>query len=221
MAEAGNILDLIKDNWYILIFVVLGVLIYIMWTKRKPKKIQISRDEIQRHDYVKAHKLNFCDELKTLKIGNKTLGQIVNITGGKAPRNDGGDLEDVWEITYRPYFLGFPNPLGTLVPLIVTRASTWTELKHKRLYINSSASIIKHFKADIWYEITDAVNLKNFVTDNSIYRVDMGKMSDAYYRYGVEQSTYDADKAHITLQKQQDIQLEKERRSRLTGGTAG
>lgn len=232
MPEATNILELAKQYWWVVVIIILGFLIFMLLKGRKLKKIQISREEHQRKDFIKSHQLNFSEELKTLKIGNRSLGQIINISGrlvkdwtekrrkkkdDKEPEEERRPVE-VWEITYRPTFLGLPNIFANLVPLVITKDSTWITFEDKTLHINTAVNILKHFKADIWYEFTDKVNLKDFVTDDSIYRVDMGKMSDAYYRYGVEQSTYDQDKAHVTLQKQQDIDLAKEQRKRLISG---
>lgn len=222
MPEASNILELAKQYWYIIIFIIAGIVIFLLFTKLKsrPKKIQISREEVQRRDFIKSHKLNFMPEVKCLKIGDKKLGEILNASGRViidwTDKSQEKSPVEVWELVYRPLLFGlFPNPFADLVPLIITKDSTWITFQDKTLHINSAVNILKHYKADIWYEFTDKANLKDFVTDDSIYRVDMGKMSDAYYRYGVEQSTYDQDKAHATLQKQQDIQLEKEKRSRL------
>ena len=222
MAEATNILQLIKQYWYVVVIIIAGFVIFYLFIKMKsrPKKIQISREEVQRKDFIKSHKLNFMPEVKRLKIGDKTLGEILNVSGRViidwTDKSQDKNQVEVWELVYRPLLFGvFPNPFADLVPLIITKDSTWITFQNKTLHINSATNILKHYKADIWYEFTDKANLKDFVTDDSIYRVDMGKMSDAYYRYGVEQSTYDQDKAHLTLQKQQDIQLEKEKRSRL------
>jgi hypothetical protein len=231
MPEATNILQLIKQYWYVVVIIIAGFVIFYLVTKLKSKHkpILISREEVQRKDFIKKNRLNLTDRrIKYFKIGSKTMGVIkslrgdiaqdmtINKEGTKANPIEGSNPIQIYEIVYRPLLFGlFPSPFADDIPIIISKEHTWVTFSDKSLHLLASVPIDLHPKADIYYEIRNDVNLKDFVTDSSIYRVDMGKMSDGYFRFTQEQSTYDQDKGHATLSKAQDIELAEKQRQKL------
>ena len=229
-----TIIDFLKHYWH---FIIIGLLIFgifYFWNKNNKKKrpVLISREEIQRKDFINRNKLNLSAELKWLWIGSNLMGKIksirgnivqdftINKEGTGAKPTEGKEEIEVYELAYRPLlldlgFIHILNPFSNLIPLIVTQEHVWETYADKSLHILGSVPIDLHPKADIYYEVTGKVNLKDFVTDDSIYRVDMGKMSDGYFRFTQEQSTYDAEKGHATLTKAQDIELVEKQRQKL------
>lgn len=229
-----------EAHWYIFLIAFGVYFVYAKWLSHPPKLKPVNRSEIERDNFIRRNKFN-TSFYNDLYRGDKLIGHIISMRGTElfrvtrrgiekdvAPENlkdltVNQQLEElkkpIYEIIFKPiwnfYLFKMPNIFSKGEVIFIDANTTRKNEAKKWLEIDRAATFDKAF--GIYYDRRYEEESEEFIKVNTIFRTDLENLTSIYYAKAQEQSTIQPDFAHETLGKQQDIELEKQKRARIGG----
>lgn len=207
-----QVLDWCGSHWYIFL---IGFGIYFVWNKwlKTPAKLKpIYRAEIERKNFIERNKQNR-SAFRWLWRGNKILGQIKTLRRSDMAHKENDVPIPAIEIVYKPSLLGLkiPNPFSKDICIILDKETTETIFPD--VTIDETATFDKFM--GMYYDRKFQKQAEEYIKVDNVFRTDLENLTSIYYAKAQEQSTIQPQFAHETLAKQQDIELEKQKRARI------
>jgi hypothetical protein len=208
----GNITKFVQGHLPLIIGIIVAFVVILWLVRRKPSALKpINRIDIERKNFIERNKMNR-SSFKWLWRGEKLLGSIRFLRFTDLAHRDGDPQTPAIEIIYTPSLFGLkiPNPFARDICIMLNKETT--EETYPNITIDDVATFDRFL--GIYY---DRKLAEEYIKVDSVFRTDLENLTSIYYAKAQEQCTIQPQFAHETLAKQQDIELEKQKRARIGG----
>ncbi len=219
-----QIIQFVIDNLLLVVIAGVGIffVFFILKSGTRGKFKPIDRAEVERVRYIKRTQLNENQYFKWLYRGNKLLGRIDALKTTILESKKGNPAKErtwIYEMVIKPSLFGLKltNPLGKKYVLHVLEDSVEVEPQFKSMVISGKTYF--DYVHGVYYDMSAEPLLVENIKQDGVFRTDLESLAGIYFAKSQEQSTFSPEHAHEIAKKEMELQIEREKRSRLITGS--
>lgn len=206
----NGVINFVTNNWILIAMVVIIIILFGMYVKKKPKFKPISREDTERKKFIDREKLNKTD-LKYLYRGNRLYGQIRTLSAHLIPADkDQKEEKRLINIVFKPCVLGIKwltDPFEKDVALVVSAENSDFSYAKSSFTIDESA-IMNKFDG-VRYDVTDKKEALKYIRDEQVSVTDWENHSSVMFVEAQKMSTFgDSSNANAMALKEKELQVE-------------
>jgi hypothetical protein len=233
-------MNFVKNNAFLIIgCLIVGFAFFWLLKKQKKKDLKpLARSETERKNFIERMKINKTS-YKWLFRGGECVGKIKALMPSlfkeKRPKKEKKMIEgrEIWvtieeetgnkkyilEMVIKPiidlFGLKIPNPFQK-ERCIMCNSETIEEMNKPLNYIRIDEKVTFDKVFGIYYDRRFEPEFIDYILVNCVFRTDWDSFASVYFSKAQEQATFDPERALTILQKQQELEIEKQKRAKMT-----